>query len=454
LAILEGEGLNMTDVTFGYNANFFLFATLESARQMAHGRVQPPPQQVPVLTGMPVSGMAYLDRPTEAGYFIFPDLSVRHEGKYKLSFNLYEQTKHENDTDAEPSNEQKPKPAGMTAPPDSSFDWRLEVKSAQFTVFSAKKFPGLAESTNLSRTIAEQGCRVRIRRDVRMRRREDKPRDYEEDEYSRIPHTPASVQEAMRRSRSRSLSSEGEEFGPGQAPGSLLNFIPQSQGQPQFAHPQMPPQPQQAYQPRPYEHPTHHYNRPGAPVPSNSYGPDRNAYPQSAYPSFPPREREYEMDSYRRASLPAHVQTSIQPGYPHPLDTSFNRNSGYVGNPAPILPPLRLGQKYEDQTSPQELLTTADRLPSFASPTYERTQDRQYGQYPTPLVPEAAPRNGKRSYDSVFASRQEPLYNGMRPDTTHQEQEDDESQIAEAMIMSYRRAGGEQVNRDCPVASE
>jgi hypothetical protein len=443
----------MTDVTFGYNANFFLFATLESARQIAHGRVQPTPQQVPVLTGMPVSGMAYLDRPTEAGYFIFPDLSVRHEGKYKLSFNLYEQTKHQNDTDAEPSNEQKPNPAGI-ASPDSSFDWRLEVKSAQFTVFSAKKFPGLAESTNLSRTIAEQGCRVRIRRDVRMRRREDKPRDYEDDDYTRVPHTPASLP----RSRSNSLGTDEGEYPPGQTPGSLLNFIPQSQGQPQFAHPQMPVQPQPAYQPRPYDH-SQHYNRPAVPVPGPSYGPDRNAYPQSAYPTFPPREREYEMDSYRRASLPAHVQATPSSTYPPPpLETNFNNrnSSGYPGSPAPILPPLRLGQKYEDQTSPSEPLTAMDRLvPSFSSPTYERTQDRQYGQYSTPLVPDTAARSGKRAYDSAFSSRQESLFNGMRPDITHPEQDDDnESQVTAAMIMSYRRATGERVNRDCPVVSE
>ena len=56
-----------------------------------------------------------------------------------------------------------------------SFDWRMEVKSDLFTVYSAKKFPGLAESTNLSRTVAEQGCRVRIRRDVpdEKKRREE-----------------------------------------------------------------------------------------------------------------------------------------------------------------------------------------------------------------------------------------------------------------------------------------
>ncbi|KAI9651154.1 velum formation- protein [Ciborinia camelliae] len=183
----ETEPRQEKEITFHYNANFFLFATLEVARPIAQGRVQTSAPQAPVLTGMPVSGMAYLDRPNEAGYFIFPDLSVRHEGQYKLSFNLYEETKEEKDADIESSNESSMrKMSSAAAAAESSFDWRMELKSDQFTVYSAKKFPGLSESTDLSRTVAEQGCRVRIRRDVRMRRRDTKPGgDFgeNEDEY-------------------------------------------------------------------------------------------------------------------------------------------------------------------------------------------------------------------------------------------------------------------------------
>ncbi|KAI9749165.1 MAG: velvet protein [Lichina confinis] len=177
LRVFEGEDGAMQDVTFSYKANFFLFATLESARPIAHGRVPQTTQAFPVLTGMFVSGMAYLDRPMPAGYFLFPDLSVRHEGKYRLSFNLYEETKDAKDADAEPSEQARAARARSRMPgphsPQAFVDWRLEVKSKPFTVFSAKKFPGLAESTSLSRIVAEQGCRVRIRRDVRMRRRGD-----------------------------------------------------------------------------------------------------------------------------------------------------------------------------------------------------------------------------------------------------------------------------------------
>jgi hypothetical protein len=114
--------------------------------------------------------MAYLDRPSPAGYFIFPDLSVRHEGKYRLSFALYEELKDPKDMDPDDRSTITQLQAGI----DAHVSHRLEVKSAPFVVFSAKKFPGLSESTALSRMVAEQGCRVRIRRDVRMRRRENK----------------------------------------------------------------------------------------------------------------------------------------------------------------------------------------------------------------------------------------------------------------------------------------
>ncbi len=186
LKVFEGELDAKTDITFSHNANFFLFTTLENARPIAKGRLPLTPPTFPVLTGSPVAGMAYLDRPSPAGYFIFPDLSVRHEGMYRLSFSLFEELKETKDFDVEPP-EGSPKArdkllSSHPMAPRAHVHFRLEVKSTPFAVFSAKKFPGLSESTPLSRTVAEQGCRVRIRRDVRMRRR-DKPNEAYQGEY-------------------------------------------------------------------------------------------------------------------------------------------------------------------------------------------------------------------------------------------------------------------------------
>ncbi|KAK0508124.1 hypothetical protein JMJ35_009208 [Cladonia borealis] len=195
LKVFEGEGDAKTDITFSHNANFFLFTTLENARPMHKGRVPVTPPTFPVLTGSPVAGMAYLDRPSPAGYFIFPDLSVRHEGMYRLAFSLYEELKEAKDGDVEPpegSPETKDKLlTSNPMAPRAHVHFRLEVKSTPFAVYSAKKFPGLSESTPLSRTVAEQGCRVRIRRDVRMRRRDkasDGYQDFDEDNGA-YPHS-------------------------------------------------------------------------------------------------------------------------------------------------------------------------------------------------------------------------------------------------------------------------
>jgi Velvet factor len=180
LRVFEGE-TTKTDITLSYNANFFLFATLEVARPIANGRMHPSPA-IPVLTGCPVAGANYLDRPSPAAYFLFPDLSVRHEGWYRLSFNLYEATKDAEDLDVDrPARTAEVEVISpRSAPkPQESMAWRLEVKSTPFQVYSAKKFPGLSESTEMSRIVADQGCRVRIRRDIRMRKRNTGKDEYD-----------------------------------------------------------------------------------------------------------------------------------------------------------------------------------------------------------------------------------------------------------------------------------
>ncbi len=130
-----------------------LAARLDRHARVGHGPISTAPRR-PATSSSPTC---------------LPPLSgCRHEGRYRLTFNLYEQIKDEKDMDRDPSESK------LQCERSESFDWRMEVKSNEFVVFSAKKFPGLTESTVLSRTVAEQGCRVRIRRDVRMRRRENK----------------------------------------------------------------------------------------------------------------------------------------------------------------------------------------------------------------------------------------------------------------------------------------
>lgn len=344
LKIFEGERDNRTDVTFSHNANFFLFTTLENARPMAKGRLPVAPSTFPVLTGSPVAGMAYLDRPNPAGYFIFPDLSVRHEGLYRLSFSLFEELKEDKDADVEPpggSPKSKDKLLSSNPmAPRAHVHFRLEVKSVPFAVYSAKKFPGLSESTPLSRTVAEQGCRVRIRRDVRMRRRDKNNEGYQEYEdensYTQSEHyqTPHQASD-----RPRSISN-----------GSMDPQTPYSTGRRQSM-----PDPAGGgyFPPIPYTH-SNYQQPPPPPAPApvqsaTSFTSHLNfggsTTPQYATPTFPLSQQPPAPHSYNQNSPNFQYPTSY-----HARQMSAPNNYNYHAPPPPQLPSYAHSPIYPDST--------------------------------------------------------------------------------------------------------
>ncbi|KAH8092170.1 velvet factor, partial [Cristinia sonorae] len=80
----------------------------------------------------------------DAGFFVFPDLSVRTEGSYRLKLSLFEVV-------------------------GSNVYHCKSIFSTPFYVYTAKKFPGMEESTPLSCSLADQGIKIRIRKDIRVR---------------------------------------------------------------------------------------------------------------------------------------------------------------------------------------------------------------------------------------------------------------------------------------------
>ncbi|KAJ1836217.1 hypothetical protein IWW55_000041 [Coemansia sp. RSA 2706] len=78
-------------------------------------------------------------------FFVFPNLSIRLEGRYRLRFLLI---KLPSMTDPQPT--MVPKCLGT-------------VFSEAFDVYSIKTFPGMIESTPLSRALAQQGLKIPIR---------------------------------------------------------------------------------------------------------------------------------------------------------------------------------------------------------------------------------------------------------------------------------------------------
>ncbi|KAI9716519.1 MAG: hypothetical protein M1812_005250 [Candelaria pacifica] len=412
------------DITFSHNANFFLFATLEPARQIAQGRVPATaPPTFPVLTGMPVAGMAYLDRPNQAGYFIFPDLSVRHEGKYRLSFNLYEEVKEAKDADVETEATSKPQlPTPMA--PTAHVYWRLEVKSAPFTVFSAKKFPGLAESTALSRIVAEQGCRVRIRRDVRMRRRDNKNAkdwDYDEEETSyaraRGTATPDPYQQApiSTSDRARSVSHGSMDGQPPYAPElqrrPSMHEVQQAHYQQSYAPPPLPQQPPQNNYLSFGNAPTSHYQTPQyVPPPPSAHHP-QPAYPQNqasyhhqpspharqiSNPQFPTytSNQQYQPPPYPQ-SQPRHETTDYSFDYRRvsgaPAQTYPNQYMNMYGN----------GEAAYSRPQPSQHMYSSAPLPAPAPRTPTPTAVKNHALPPLKtLQPTLQPPPISRAYDN------------------------------------------------------
>lgn len=104
------------------------------------------------------------------GFFVFGDLSVKCEGTYRLEFTLFE-----------------------LKMPDKWCWYLASVRSAPFTVYAQKYFPGMAESTFLTRSFSDQGVRLRLRKDSRSittrKRNSTTVADYSR-QYPRHDHPP------------------------------------------------------------------------------------------------------------------------------------------------------------------------------------------------------------------------------------------------------------------------
>eukprot|EP00158_Paraphelidium_tribonemae_P001552 Partr_v1_DN24536_c0_g1_i4_m19613 putative Velvet factor len=83
---------------------------------------------------------------SESAFFVFPDLSIRMEGEYCLKFSLFQLI-------------------------GNRVCYCSCVFSEAFHVYAAKKFPGMEESTALSKAFADQGLKIRIRKELRPRKR-------------------------------------------------------------------------------------------------------------------------------------------------------------------------------------------------------------------------------------------------------------------------------------------
>ncbi|CCG82748.1 Putative uncharacterized protein [Taphrina deformans PYCC 5710] len=157
VVILQLSHRNTTELyADGETATFFCVTTLidtpdrASSHEQAHSSHDPAPVSTNLLTGTILSSIFYLKDPATdnqtGAFFVFSDLNIRPEGSYRLRFDVF----------------------GLR---DSRVSPVAHCLSAFFTVYSAKRFPGMTNSTELSKTFSDQGLKIRIRKDIRVRKK-------------------------------------------------------------------------------------------------------------------------------------------------------------------------------------------------------------------------------------------------------------------------------------------
>ncbi|KAI1473129.1 velvet factor-domain-containing protein [Daldinia caldariorum] len=113
-----------------------------------NGQATPPAN---MMAGTTVSSLHRLKDPTnkEGAFFVFGDLTIKSEGEYVIRFDLLQMT--------------------MDNLEDGEFWITIcSVTSDPFKVHAGRAFPGMAESTFLTRSFSDQGVRLRLRKDSRQ----------------------------------------------------------------------------------------------------------------------------------------------------------------------------------------------------------------------------------------------------------------------------------------------
>ncbi|WWC87407.1 uncharacterized protein L201_002296 [Kwoniella dendrophila CBS 6074] len=356
-------------MAFMQNPYYFLFACLVGGDENEDELHVIDDGKTRFLTGTPVSSLYHLKDldNTDAAFFVFPDLGVRKEGRYKLKLTLFEIV-------------------------DQEVYYCTTMFTSTFSVYSAKKFPGMSKATDLSKSFAEQGLKIRVRKDPRQpavrnpksKRKSDAAES--EDDFEQLHHPeqrrqhPPQHPHQAKRSRGASMSyppSDNEPAGRFYRPSSS-----HSHGEPPAAYPPYPPQqtPTNGY-PHGY-HPNYPPTAPHMPPPPppSAYDPYRThqAFSPShpTGPGYPPQY--YGSTSGRPSTHPApgaagptgsrHHQSLPPPGYGPPEHPNFQHHhnqyqpSPYYTHPPPSAYPPRTpsypDSPYGDRESEREPRTS------------------------------------------------------------------------------------------------
>ncbi|GAB7339773.1 hypothetical protein MBLNU457_6329t1 [Dothideomycetes sp. NU457] len=110
------------------------------------------------------------EKGVKGSFFVFPDLSCRSPGKYKLLFRLL-----------------KVNPRDMTNPAKNRI--RATLHSDAFDVFTAKEFPGMRASSALLRSLRNQGLNVGVKKGSAASRRNARRKALDQQQRRRGHHS-------------------------------------------------------------------------------------------------------------------------------------------------------------------------------------------------------------------------------------------------------------------------
>ncbi|KAF9433189.1 hypothetical protein BGZ76_009768 [Entomortierella beljakovae] len=274
---------------------------------------------------------------SDGGFFVFGDMSVRMEGNFCLRFTLFELV-------------------------EGQVVHVMTTLSSPFTVHTSKTFPGLSESTFLSRSFSDQGVRIRIRKDHHVKPKKSITSDTADSSM----HSPASschdaehsdndVDMSHSNKRSRpSVHSHDETMYPSQSkvvgasyPSDSYNYSPPTSPRHNVDQDNTPSRPH--YNPyggeeasRYYHAYSRSYRHEHAPAPyPHSYGGYHAGSPR-AYP-YPPDGRRSSISSYphdrsyyREGSPSYHHSSVYNSTYSH-YHSSAPMHAGHHGFPSSSL---------------------------------------------------------------------------------------------------------------------
>jgi len=143
----------------------------------------PPPQPPPhtmftrnLIGSLTVNAAKLEDSSKKLGYwFVLQDLSVRTEGHFRLRMNFIDVGVVTSSASASGTANGSGSGSGPGLPSlnKGRAPVLAHVFSNPFQVYSAKKFPGVIESTDLSKAFAKQGVKIPIRKDTKEGKEEE-----------------------------------------------------------------------------------------------------------------------------------------------------------------------------------------------------------------------------------------------------------------------------------------